>query len=83
VRRDRDSDQEVADTAAGAGGPLPFQTDGLAVVQPGRNLHLNLPTGRQLHALVRTLGRFRQRDRQRSSDVPTATPEILLELEAR
>src|SRR4029450_6221554 len=83
VRRDRDGDQKVAGAAAGAGDPLPFQTDGLAVVQPGRNLHLNLPAGRQLHALVRALGRFRQRDRQRSSDVPAATAEIvLLELEA-
>ena len=79
MRRDGDCDQKVAGTAACAGDPLPFQPDGLAVVQPGRDLHVHLPPGRQLDALVRAPGRFRQRDGQRGSDVLTNT-EILLEV---
>src|SRR5262249_38099369 len=62
-------------------GPLPFQPDGLAIAQPGRDLHVDLPPGRQLHALVRALGRFRQGDGQRGSDVPADTKVLLLEVE--
>src|SRR5262249_20377032 len=64
--------------AASADGALPFQSDGLAVVQPGRDLHVDRPSSRQLHALVRALGRFRQRDGQRGCDVLAGTAEILL-----
>src|SRR5262245_16119548 len=81
MRRDRDDDQKIASTAASAGGPLPFQPDGLAVVQPGRDLHVDLPAGGQLHALVRTLGRFQQGDGQRGGDVAADTKVLLLELE--
>src|SRR5262245_59863998 len=81
MRRDRDDDQKIASTAASAGGPLPFQPDGLAVVQPGRDLHVDLPAGGQLHTLVRTLGRFQQGDGQRGSDVAADTKVLLLELE--
>ena len=51
MRRDRDRDQEIAGAAAGAGKPLALQPDGLTVVQPGRNLHVDLLAGRELHAL--------------------------------
>src|SRR5262249_7770360 len=79
MRRDRNDDQKIASVAAG--GPLPFQPDGLAIAQPGRDLHVDLPPGRQLHALVRALGRFQQGDNQRGSDVPADTKVLLLEVE--
>src|SRR5215831_8398906 len=83
MRRDRDGDEKVAGTAAGAGESLPFQADGLALVQSGGDLDVDLPASRELHALVRALGRFRQRDRKRSGDVLAGAAQILLlELEA-
>src|SRR5258707_5075893 len=81
MRSSGDRDQKIARTAAGAGEPLPFQADDLSLVQSGRDLHVDLATGRQLHALVRSLGRFRQRDRERSTDVLTGAM-LLLEAEA-
>ncbi len=81
MRSNGDRDQKIARTAAGAGEPLPFQADDLSLVQSGRDLHVDLATGRQLHALVRSLGRFRQRDRERSTDVLTGAM-LLLEAEA-
>jgi len=79
----RHRDQEIADAVAGAGEPLPFQPDLLAVAQPGRDLDVDLLAGRQLHALPHALGRFRQRDGQRCSmSRPPATIFVLLELDA-
>src|SRR5262249_2992140 len=62
----------------GAGESLPFQADGLALVQSGGDLDVDLPASRELHALVRALGRFRQRDRKRSGDVLAGAAQILL-----
>src|SRR5262249_43061516 len=83
MRRHRDGDEKVAGTATSAGESLPFQADGLAVVQSGGDLDVDLPASRELHTLVRALGRFRQRDRKRSGDVLAGAAQILLlELEA-
>ena len=79
MRSDRHRDQKVAGTAAGTGEPLPLQANDLPLVQPGRDFYVDLAAGRQLHALVRSLRRFRQRDRERSADV---RPGALLLLEA-
>src|SRR5690349_11093751 len=76
MRRDRHRDEEVAGSAS-AGEPLALQADGLAVVQPGRDFHLDLSTGRQFHALVRPDGCLRQRDRKRRTDVLARAGEIL------
>ncbi len=54
---------------AGAGHALPFQPDGLAVGEAGRNLDLDLLAGRQMHAPRRAGCNLRQRDGDRAGDV--------------
>ena len=73
MRRDRDRYQEIADATAGAGQPLPLQADGLAIVQSGRDLYVDLLAGRKLHAFASPRRGLAQRDGQRGGDVLTAT----------
>src|SRR5262249_25161496 len=83
MRRDLDRDQNIAVVAAGAGEPLPLEPNGLAVVEPGRDLDLDLLPGREHDPFLAALRRLRQRDGQRHRNVLAGASEfLLLELEA-
>src|SRR5215207_3915882 len=82
---DRDRDQLVARSPAGARQALPLQPDGLAVGETGRNLGVDLPTGWQMDASRRAGQNLRQRDGDGAGDVTArrgATEFLRLELRA-
>src|SRR5260370_29005588 len=81
MRRHRDGDQEVAGAAAGAGQSLSLQPDLLALVEPGRDLHLDLLAGGQRDPLLHALGGFRKRDGKRGGDVAAGRGAEILRLE--
>src|SRR6185503_7340468 len=69
MRRDINHDQRVAGFAGGARPALPFQADGLAAGDAGRDLDLDVLAGRQMHARLAAARGFRQRDGERGLQV--------------
>src|SRR5262249_37447725 len=78
VGRKRDGNQQIPGAPAAAREPLALEPDLLAIANSLRDLDLDVLAVRKLHALLGSLGGFRERDCQRGRDVVARRGEILL-----
>ncbi len=76
MRRHPDGDQNVANSTR-TGQSLPLEADLLALAEPGRNLDIDLLSGRQVHASGRAFGGFGERDHDFSRHIVAGGLHIL------